>query len=211
MSLRRTAISPSTKATPKTNPAMTPKPHHPTLRSRVAWATLAALAPSLLASCLSSRDLTVPRAQSDAHAGIQRTVMQLYRAFDFAPDQEPDWQGMTELFMEGASFVAPLTPGQAPAGVSGEDFVASFAEWVRTGEYRRSGLHERVVSVRIDAYGAIGHAWVTFEGYLPETGEKRTLGLDSLQLVRDGTLWKVASFSTQYATDDQPLPARFQP
>jgi hypothetical protein len=37
----------------------------------------------------------------------------------------------------------------------------------------------------------------------------RTRGVDSLQLVLDRGEWKLASFTTQYSTDDAPLPSRW--
>ena len=66
-----------------------------------------------------------------------------------------------------------------------------------------------MLTVRVEFYGGIAHAWVAFEGFLPASGELQTRGLDSLQLVLDKGQWKLASFTTQYASKQAPLPERF--
>jgi len=74
---------------------------------------------------------------------------------------------------------------------------------------RSTGLHERILNARVDVFGGVAHAFVAFEGFVPGTGEFRSRGLDSIQLLRDRGRWRVVSFTTQYASDASPLPARF--
>lgn len=150
-----------------------------------------------------------PAPKPQAEADLRQVIDALYSAFDFEALQEPDWEAMGAHFLEGASFVSPASPHRTPTATGSATFLADFKSWVRTGEFQSTGLHERVLAVRVELFGGIGHAWVAFEGFLPESGEVKTRGLDSIQLVKDGEQWKLASFSTQYASEEAPLPERF--
>ncbi|MFT7670224.1 MAG: hypothetical protein ACI8X5_002932 [Planctomycetota bacterium] len=140
---------------------------------------------------------------------IEQMLARLYQTFSFEPGTEADWDGMRELFAEGASFAAPIRSDQAVKLTDTEAFIADFARWIRTSEVGRTGLHERILSTRIDVFGNIAHAYVTFEGIVPGEEQRQSLGLDSLQLVLDRGQWKLASFTSQYTSAALPLPGRF--
>lgn len=140
---------------------------------------------------------------------MRASIDALYRAFGFAPRGEPDWRAMGELFVDGAVFVAPFEPGQTPRPAAQPEFFEDFRRFAASDSVRESGLHERILGARIDLYGVVAHAYVSFEGFEPLTGRPRTRGLDSIQLLLDRGRWRVVSFTTQYASDLQPLPARF--
>lgn len=145
---------------------------------------------------------------------IRRTLDALYTAFSFNAGTEPDWITQRALFLPGAAFVDRVTPGSAPRAIGVEEFVANFRRWVMADSALRDGFRERIMSVRMDHFGHVAHAYVAFEGFVPEPGvvtpPPRTRGVDSIQLVRDDHgRWHVASFTTQYEGPAAPLPARF--
>lgn len=150
-----------------------------------------------------------PVRSSQAATDVLQFIDTLYATFEFEAQREPDWDAMGAQFLEGAAFVSPASPRQTPTAADSATFLADFKSWVRTGEYHSTGLYERVLAVRVELFGGIAHAWVAFEGFLPGTGEVKTRGLDSIQLVKDKQHWKLASFSTQYASEEAPLPERF--
>lgn len=158
-----------------------------------------------------SSDVVEPeRSDHDESArAIELTLEQLYAAFDFGPDGEADWDGMRALFAPGAVFYAPIGPSGSAQGVDAERFLADFQAWSRESPDVRDGLHERIDATRVEHLGAIAHAWVTFTGFVPGSGEERTQGVDSIQLVRVGETWKLASFTSHFASEEAPLPARF--
>ncbi|MEM7309183.1 MAG: hypothetical protein AAF682_21035 [Planctomycetota bacterium] len=172
----------------------------PTLR-------LAALA--LVLAPLGGCRATGPGPVPVAAAAAEDALVELYRAFCFDAGREPDWDAMRALFAEGAAFVAPIAPGATPRAVDATRFLADFRAYVRRPPYSETGLHERITHVRLDVYGAIAHAYVTFEGFVPGEAAARTRGVDSIQLVRAGERWLLASFTTQYEDEQHPLPARF--
>lgn len=153
----------------------------------------------------------VPTAAAKRGLGALRaTLEELYDAFGFDAGGEPDWAAQRRIFLEGASFVAPIRPGAAPVAVDAEEFLHDFAEFVRTGPYSATGLHERILGVHADSFGGVAHALVAFEGHRPGEDEALTRGLDSLQLVHDGGRWRLVSFTTQYEDEALPLPPRFR-
>ena len=161
---------------------------------------------ALALACRSSGG--APPAEADT-AAIEATLDELYRAFDFDAGGEADWSAIRALALDGAVFVAPVAAGRPVRAVGTEEFLRDFRRYVASAEVRATGLHERIVAVRVDRFGAVAHAYVAFEGSLPATGTAVSRGLDSVQLVLDQGRWKLVSFTTQYASADAPLPGRF--
>ena len=140
---------------------------------------------------------------------IRRTLDSLYAAFSFDAGHVPAWTAMRDLMLPGAGFVDPVTTGVAPHAVPIDTFVAHFRAWVEGTPKGKVGFRERIVAARIDAFGHIAHAFVTFEGGVPGHRAADERGVDSIDLVQVGADWKVASFSTQYEAPGLALPARF--
>lgn len=140
---------------------------------------------------------------------LRATLDALYEAFSFDAGGAPDWDGLRMLFLAGASFVDPVKPGTPSRAVGAEEFLGKFRTWVETNPKAKAGFRERIVAVRLDHFGHVAHAYVTFEGYVPGAAAAETRGLDSIQLLLDGGAWKVASFTTQYESPELPLPDRF--
>lgn len=170
---------------------------------RVLQLALACLASSAC-QVVEVRPISTPE-EERATAMVER----LYRAFCFNAGGEADWATMRASFAPGASFVDPFRQGQQPKAVDAECFLATFAAWCKADDVRSTGLHERILRLRLEACGGIAHAWVGFEGFQPTDGRVRTRGVDSLQLVLDRGEWKLASFATQYSSADAPLPPRW--
>ncbi len=139
---------------------------------------------------------------------IQETLDALYVAFCFDAGGEADWDAMRALFAEGAAFVAPFGEDETPRAVGEERFVEDFREFIRGSPLRETGFHERITHARVDVFGGVAHAYVVFEGFVPGEPASRR-GLDSIQLVRAGERWLVASFTTQYEGEGNALPERF--
>lgn len=167
---------------------------------RAAWLAVA------LGACRS----TPPRSADElARAEVRRTLDALYVSFGFDAGGEADWTTLRSLALEGAAWVDPITRGVPPRAVGTDAFVAGFRDAIHASPELREGFHERILHARIDLFGTIAHAYVAFEGFAADGAPARTRGLDSIQLVRDGDAWKVASFTTQYEAPDAQMPKRF--
>lgn len=137
---------------------------------------------------------------------LEVTIEELYDAFNFDARAEPDWDTQRRVYLEGATFVAPIAPGRTPRGDDTETFLRDFRAYVKSEPYAATGFHERIVDTRIGVFGGVAHAFVLFEGFEPADGEARTRGVDSLQFVHDGASWRLVSFATQYEGEALTLP-----
>ncbi len=170
-----------------------------------------------IAVALSLAALTAPgpaeAAEDPAVRDIRAVLDALYLSFSFDAGKAPDWPAMKALLLPGAAFVDPIRPGAPPRGKSTAEFLEGFQRWVATDPKLKKGFRERIVAVRIDNFGRIAHAFVTFEGYVPgpDAAKAETRGVDSIQLVLDGGGWKVAGFTTQYEEPGVAIPTSFGP
>ena len=170
------------------------------------WAGLIPLSLATAACAPRSAPAPVP---SPARSAIDATLATLYQSFSFDKGKEPEWSVMRSLFLDGASFVDPISDAAQPRAIGVEAFITNVREAVKNAPAFREGLRERIVVARVDHFGDVAHAYVTFEGFVPGEPRARTRGVDSIQLVRSGSQWMVASFTTQYEKRDLPLPSRF--
>ena len=187
-------------------------PSNSTPRLGRVGATALSLASLLFCACVSSGGAANgpprPTVEQDT-LEIRTMIEELYQAFSFDAGAEPDWDRLRALAVDGARFVSPIRTGEAAHATGIEPFLESFGKWVRESDEARAGLHERILQVGLDVFANIGHAFVTFESFVPPDGEANALGLDSIQLVRDVGQWKLASFTSQYASAETPMPPQF--
>ena len=165
----------------------------------------------VLALAAQSAHAQEPSGPSPASLGVlDSTLVRLYTAFSFQRGREPDWQALRRLMLHGAAFVEPVRPNKAPRADNTTTFLATFRRAVRTDRSLSQGFVERIVATRVDVFGTIAHAYVTFEGTVPDVPGVVTRGVDSIQLIHTARGWQIASFTTQYETPELPLPARFR-
>lgn len=189
------------------------------MRTRFPCVTHLALIAAVIACSFSSRVAAqapktsvsggAPVSDAQVTRAIRRTLDSLYEAFSFNAGGTPDWAAMRVLFLPGAAFVDPVKPGTPPHAIGADEFLKNFRRWVETTPKGKAGFREKIVAARIDHFGRVAHAYVTFEGYASGKAAVEERGLDSIQLVLDGAQWKVASFTTQYEEPGLAMPARF--
>lgn len=152
----------------------------------------------LAAGLLAASTAPVARAtglQSDPDIG--RLLERLYGTFSYAPRREPDWATMRSCFIDGAVFILEPAPGLAPAA---QDIDAMIADWQTTlrADTQGLGFKEWIDHAAIARNGKVAHVDVTFGARQDGDPRPRRTGMDSLQLMRIGTQWKVTAFIVQY-------------
>ncbi len=90
-----------------------------------------------------------------------------------------------------------------------EGFFADFREFLAMPGVRQGGFTETIAHRRTDRFGDIAHCYLHFEAKLGGDPRPAAHGLDSIQLVRVGKDWRVASITTEFERPDRRLPARF--
>jgi len=142
-----------------------------------------------------------------AHATVDGLIDALYEAVSFEPGEDPDWDLVRSFFLPEAVVVfAPR--GSAPAQIMDlEAFITDFQTFYSDRDLVSNGFRETLAGRRVTEYGNIAHAFVVFEPRVgPNWDGPTTPGVDSVDLVRRNGRWWVASITTQFSSDDLPIP-----
>jgi hypothetical protein len=122
---------------------------------------------------------------------------------------ERDWDRMRSLFLPGAQ----LTPSfESPAGgyrvqyMSVEHWIEGAKEWFSENAFFEVEIH-RVA----ESYGHIAHAFSTYESRREADGEPFARGINSFQLMFDGTRWWIVNIFWQGETESEPIPGHYLP
>jgi hypothetical protein len=142
---------------------------------------------------------------------VHSVIEDLYAAVSFDPGESPDWDRVRSFFLpEAVVVVAPR--GTSPAQVMDLDaFIADFETFYDARDIATHGFRETVAGTEVTEYANIAHAFVVFE---PRIGPRRdgptVPGLDSIDLVRMDGRWWIASITTQFSSEEAPIPERFR-
>lgn len=117
-----------------------------------------------------------------------------------------DWEAFRDLFTADATFtvLSHDTTGSA------KHRTFSLEAFVRIGRrgYERYGFIETEVKKTVDEYNGIAQV---FQSYYAKGREHEELGINSYQLINDGTRWWITSIVWTDNTNGVELPVRYQP
>jgi hypothetical protein len=151
---------------------------------------------------------TPPAAAADV-ASVDAIVAALYDAISGPPGQARNWDRLRSLFAPSARMlpIARRPDGTfAPLVLTPDDYVA------RSGErLTRDGFTEREIARRAEQFGNLVHVWSTYDGRFTAPGVTAppVRGINSLQLMNDGTRWWILSLSWQAESADLKLPSKY--
>lgn len=146
-------------------------------------------------------------------ASPEAVVAELYALLSGpAESEEPrDWERFRALLLPDARFLichgwddeGRRTPGLREWDVDG--FVAD----ARLA-YRSEGFWEREIAGRTERFGGVAHRFSSYESRIGSpNSEPVGRGINSIQLVRSGGRWWIASVVWDTESPDQPLPAPY--
>lgn len=133
---------------------------------------------------------------------MDSTIRALYEVISFPEGGDPDFQRMNQVFAPSAR-ITRVTP----EGVDSFDlptFQEMVMESLDLGVY--TGFHEQEIARRAEVFGALAHVLSAYEtrrspnavGYLAR-------GVNSIQLLWDGTSWRVLSLLWDEETERTPF------
>ena len=130
----------------------------------------------------------------------------MYDVISVAPGEAVDWERDRALFLPDVRRVRISTSPEGEVEVRNmarEDFVELAGPVLEQGfiEFEIGRTHER--------YGNIVQAFSAYEGRRTADGPAITRGINSIQLVWDGSRWWVASLAWDQETADNPIPDRY--
>lgn len=146
---------------------------------------------------------------------VEGIVAAYYASVSHAPDAKPDFERMRQIFL----YVGMLIP---PKKSGGDDFaigdVDQFEE--RYGKAAAAskdggvvrGLIEHELFRRTDCFDNVCQVFSSYEArYTANDAKPFERGVTSLQLVKDGRRWWIASAAWNVEKPDVPIPAEYLP
>jgi hypothetical protein len=180
-------------------------------KSRIAFCLALLLAASLPAQTAARKPAPSQSPGDKDAASVDSIIAALYESVSHGPDAEPNWERMRGICLPVGMFIPPKKPNEDIFTVLDVD---AFQERVRKGaaamkaKGESTAFNEREVSRHADCFGNVCQVFSTYEGRRAASDEKAFVrGINSIQLVRDGKRWWIASVVWDTERADNPIPA----
>lgn len=155
------------------------------------------------------RVLTVPAANPADVASIDAIITTLYDVISGPVGQARDWNRFRSLFVPGGKLM-PTTGGRdGGRGVRFQavnDFVALSGPGLTD-----VGFRELEIARSEDRFGTIAQVFSTYESYRGDETEPYARGINSIQLLHDGSRWWILTVYWQGESASNPIPERYLP
>ncbi|MDQ4123567.1 MAG: brain acid soluble protein 1 [Acidobacteriota bacterium] len=181
----------------KPAPATSPKPATP------------ATQPSPQASPAPNPFAKIPPAKPEDVSTIDNIVKALYEVISGDPGVKRDWNRFRSLFYPNAKMV-PTFKNRNTGKIVGlyltpEEYIE------RSGPLlEKDGFHETGIAQRVEQFGNIAHVFTSYQSKRKLTDEKPFMrGINSIQLINDGTRWWVLNIAWSQETPDSPIPEKY--
>ena len=164
----------------------------------------------LLLAVLAQPALAQVEADSADVASIDAIIERLYAVISGPAEEPRDWDRFVTLFHESAVLV-PTGPtdqgGYAPYAQTPAEYAERAATTFRDAAiFQGKGFYETEAARRIERFGSIAHVWSTYESRLDPSEAPFMRGINSIQLIHDGSRWWIFSVFWQHESPDVPLP-----
>lgn len=149
--------------------------------------------------------VTVPAAAPADVASIDTIVAALYDVISGPVGRPRDWARMRSLFIPGGRLM-PAAPRQGVVAMrvwEVNDYIA-----LSGPHLERMGSRERELARRTEQFGSIAHVFSTYEGR-NEVDKSVLRGINSIQLMNDGSRWWVVSVLWAGEQPDSQVPAKY--
>jgi hypothetical protein len=180
-------------------------------RLRVAVVFLFFLTAIGSAQTLKRREAAAP---PDA-ASVDAIVAALYGSVSHGSDASPDFDRMRRIFLYVGMLVPPKAAGADFRALDVDQFAERYEKSVAARKEKgepATGFFEREISRRTDCFGNICQVFSTYESRHSATDATPfQRGINSIQLLRDGNRWWIASVVWDVERADNPIPAAYLP
>jgi hypothetical protein len=136
-------------------------------------------------------------------------IAAVYASISGPAGQPRDWGRFRSLLIPGARLIPSMrrAPGATtPVVWSAEEYIVAAGAGLE-----RQGFFEREVQRTTDAFGAILHAFSTYDSRRTPEGQPFARGINSFQLYNDGARWWIVTIFWDAETADKPIPAKYLP
>jgi hypothetical protein len=150
----------------------------------------------------------LPAAAPADVASMDAILAALYDVISGPAGAPRNWDRFRSLFAPGAR----LMPLAGRAGAAVEARVLSPDDYVERSSksFAQTGFFEMEVARRVENFGPLSHVWSTYEARRAATDAAPFLrGINSIQLMFDGSRWWILTVAWQAERPDLPLPDKY--
>lgn len=142
-------------------------------------------------------------------ASLDAIMKAVYEVISGDAGKPRDWERFRTLFHKDARMIPsgknPQTGVTSARVLTAEDYIKRVEP-----VFAKEGFYEREVARRVESYGNIAHVLSTYESFHSLTDKKPFMrGINSFQLINDGTRWWVLTIFWQAETPDNPIPKKY--
>ena len=151
---------------------------------------------------------STPAANPADVASVDSIIAAVYDVISGPAGKKRDWDRMKSLFIPGARLIP--TGARQTGGYSSR--VLTVDEYIQraSGVFEKEGFYEREAARKTEEFGQIVHVFSTYESrHAPGDAKPFQRGINSVQLMNDGTRWWVVTIFWQGEDDKHPLPEKY--
>jgi hypothetical protein len=151
----------------------------------------------------------IPAARPDDVKSLDAIIAALYDVISGDAGVQRDWNRFRSLFYPGARMIPSgknARTGKIGARIASPEAYIQANESFLEGE----GFHELELGRHVDSFGTLSQVFSAYEARNKKSDEKPFLrGINSIQLLNDGSRWWVLTIAWAPESPDNPLPERF--
>jgi hypothetical protein len=146
-------------------------------------------------------------------ASVDAIIKALYESVSHAEEAQPDWKRMRDIFLQVGMLIPPKRPQEDLFTVLDVDnFEERTKKWMADAKAKGqpTSFYETEVSRKTDCFGNVCQIFSTYASRHAPGDEKPFMrGINSIQLVKDGQRWWIASVIWDTERPDNPIPAQY--
>ena len=151
---------------------------------------------------------TVPAASPADVESVDAILGALYDVISGPAGQARDWDRFRSLFANGAKFSPTVTPQDSPTVrarfMSVDDYVTGSGTFIE-----ERGFFETEIGRVTEEFGAIAHAFSTYQSQWTPDGEVFQRGINSIQLLWDNERWWIMNIMWWGVGPEEQIPDRY--
>lgn len=141
---------------------------------------------------------------------IDSTLETLYAVISGEKGEARDWELFKFLFKPDAKLIPTGKDQEGTVGLrymSPDDYIATSGSWLI-----ENGFFEKEIHRTTQTFGNITQVFSTYESFHGEADTKPFMrGINSIQLLDDGTRWWVVNIYWMQESDAHPIPKQYLP
>ncbi len=139
---------------------------------------------------------------------LDQIIAALYEVISGDKEVKRDWARFENLFAQDARLIPSRKNKE---GIIGFRVMTPGGYVESSGAYLESnGFFEKEISRKTETYGSLVHVWSTYESYHTSKDEEPfARGINSIQLINDGSRWWIMQIYWLAETEDNPLPEKY--